>query len=369
MDFKLVSSYRPTGDQPEAIDALSRGIENGVPYQTLLGVTGSGKTEIYIRWIERLTQDSGQVLLLVPEIGLVQTLAARLAARLGERIAVHHSALADGARLEQWLAVRAGDAQVLVGTRSAVFSPCAALRGIIIDEEHDAAYKQQDGFRYHARDLALKRAQQAGIPILLGSATPSLESYHQVWRGHWQHLRLTARAATTTPPAIHLENMDGAAASGGMSHELIRAMRRTLAACWHGIWLDRRQQSLYGHSYGGLFALYHLYTRASMQRYYLASPSLWWENRRIDDFADRLTAPRDSLAVRISVGSLEQAAAGDAKRRSRAMVENARALAGQLQQNQRDTTFTLLDGDNHGSAAFSALTRLLQDLRDTAPAK
>ena len=197
---------------------------------TLLdGVTGSGKTEIYIRWIERLTQDSGQVLLLVPEIGLVQTLAARLAARLGERIAVHHSALADGARLEQWLAVRAGDAQVLVGTRSAVFAPCAALRGIIIDEEHDAAYKQQDGFRYHARDLALKRAQQADVPILLGSATPSLESYHQVWRGNWQQLRLPARAATAALPAIHLENMDGAAASGGLSHELIRAMRRTLA--------------------------------------------------------------------------------------------------------------------------------------------
>ncbi len=197
---------------------------------TLLdGVTGSGKTEIYIRWIERLTQDSGQVLLLVPEIGLVQTLAARLAARLGERIAVHHSALADGARLEQWLAVRAGDAQVLVGTRSAVFAPCAALRGIIIDEEHDAAYKQQDGFRYHARDLALKRAQQADVPILLGSATPSLESYHQVWRGNWQQLRLPARAATAALPAIYLENMDGAAASGGLSHELIRAMRRTLA--------------------------------------------------------------------------------------------------------------------------------------------
>ena len=164
----------------------------------------------------------------MPEIGLVQTLAARLAARLGERIAVHHSALADGARLEQWLAVRAGDAQVLVGTRSAVFAPCAALRGIIIDEEHDAAYKQQDGFRYHARDLALKRAQQADVPILLGSATPSLESYHQVWRDNWQQLRLPARATTTALPAIHLENMDGAAASGGLSHELIRAMRRTL---------------------------------------------------------------------------------------------------------------------------------------------
>ena len=213
-------------EQTAALAALP---DCGFTATLLDGVTGSGKTEIYIRWIEHLTADGGQVLLLVPEIGLVRTLAARLAARLGDRIAVHHSALADGARLEQWLAVRAGDAQVLVGTRSAVFAPCPALRGIIIDEEHDAAYKQQDGFRYHARDLALKRAQQAGIPILLGSATPSLESYHQVWRGHWQHLRLTARAATTTPPAIHLENMDGAAASGGMSHELIRAMRRNLA--------------------------------------------------------------------------------------------------------------------------------------------
>lgn len=213
-------------EQTAALAALP---DSGFTATLLDGVTGSGKTEIYIRWIEHLTADGGQVLLLVPEIGLVRTLAARLAARLGDRIAVHHSALADGARLEQWLAVRAGDAQVLVGTRSAVFAPCPALRGIIIDEEHDAAYKQQDGFRYHARDLALKRAQQAGIPILLGSATPSLESYHQVWRGHWQHLRLTARAATTTPPAIHLENMDGASASGGMSHELIRAMRRTLA--------------------------------------------------------------------------------------------------------------------------------------------
>lgn len=213
-------------EQTAALAALP---DRGFTATLLDGVTGSGKTEIYIRWIEHLTADGGQVLLLVPEIGLVRTLAARLAARLGDRIAVHHSALADGARLEQWLAVRAGDAQVLVGTRSAVFAPCPALRGIIIDEEHDAAYKQQDGFRYHARDLALKRAQQVGIPILLGSATPSLESYHQVWRGHWQHLRLTARAATTTPPAIHLENMDGAATSGGMSHELIRAMRRTLA--------------------------------------------------------------------------------------------------------------------------------------------
>ena len=173
LDAPAAAAPTLNAEQTAALAALP---DRGFTATLLDGVTGSGKTEIYIRWIEHLTADGGQVLLLVPEIGLVRTLAARLAARLGDRIAVHHSALADGARLEQWLAVRAGDAQVLVGTRSAVFAPCPALRGIIIDEEHDAAYKQQDGFRYHARDLALKRAQQAGVPILLGSATPTLES-------------------------------------------------------------------------------------------------------------------------------------------------------------------------------------------------
>ena len=198
---------------------------------TLLdGVTGSGKTEVYLRWIERLTADGGQVLLLVPEIGLVQALAARLAARLAGEVAVSHSALADGARLDHWLAVRAGEAQVLVGTRSAVFAPFADLRGIIVDEEHDGAYKQQDGFRYHARDLAVVRARQAGVPLLLGSATPSLETLQQVWSGAWQHLRLPARAAAAALPAVRILDMRREAASGGLAHELIRAMRQVLAA-------------------------------------------------------------------------------------------------------------------------------------------
>ena len=128
-----------------------------------------------------------------------------------------------------------------------------------------------------------------------------------------------------------------------------------------------RQQSLFGHSYGGLFALYHLYTRGTIRGYYLSSPSIWWENRRIDAFADRYHAPANRLTIRISAGSGEQTAPGDEKRRRRAMVENARALAAQLQQSQSDTTFTLLDGENHGSAAFAALKTLLQTSGDSAP--
>ncbi|MDO4643853.1 MAG: primosomal protein N' [Cardiobacteriaceae bacterium] len=212
--------------QTEVLSVLP---ESGFSVSLLDGVTGSGKTEIYIRWIEQLTAQGGQVLLLLPEIGLVEAIAMRLAARLGANIALHHSGLADGARLAQWLAVQAGDARVLVGTRSAVFAPFVDLRAIIVDEEHDGAFKQQDGFRYHARDLALMRAKQANIPVLLGSATPSLESYHQVWKGSWQYLRLTERATAVSMPKVHIENMDGAAACDGLSHELIRHMRQVLA--------------------------------------------------------------------------------------------------------------------------------------------
>ena len=114
---------------------------------------------------------------------------------------------------------------MLVGTRSAVFAPFADLRGIIIDEEHDSAYKQQDGFRYHARDLAVVRARQAGVPLLLGSATPSLETLQHAWAGAWQHLRLPARAATVALPAVRILDMRSAEASGGLAHELMRAMR------------------------------------------------------------------------------------------------------------------------------------------------
>ena len=122
-----------------------------------------------------------------------------------------------------------------------------------------------------------------------------------------------------------------------------------------------------GSAEGGLFALYHLYTRGTMRGYYLSSPSIWWESRRIDAFADRYHAPANRLTIRISAGSGEQAAPGDEKRRRRAMVENARALAAQLQQSQSDTTFTLLEGENHGSAAFAALKTLLQTPGDSAP--
>lgn len=166
---------------------------------------------------------------------------------------------------------------------------------------------------------------------------------------------LAQRERDFTPPAA----ADGG--NGGDAEAFARFFDEELPPLLAAhIAIDRQQQSLFGHSYGGLFALYHLYTRASMQTYHLSSPSLWWEDGRIHAFADRLRAPADSLTIRISAGSGEQAAANDEKRRRRAMVENARALATTLQARQSDTRFTLLDGENHGSAAFAVLKALLQ---------
>lgn len=175
-------------------------------------------------------------------------------------------------------------------------------------------------------------------------------------------LDLAQRTRDYTPP---LANGDG---DSGDAEAFARFLDEELPPLLAArIPIDRSQQSLFGHSYGGLFALYHLYTRGTMRGYYLSSPSIWWESRRIDAFADRYHAPANRLTIRISAGSGEQAAPGDEKRRRRAMVENARALAAQLQQSQSDTTFTLLEGENHGSAAFAALKALLQTPGDSAP--
>ena len=166
---------------------------------------------------------------------------------------------------------------------------------------------------------------------------------------------LAQRERDFTPPAA----ADGG--KGGDAEAFARFLDEELPPLLATrIAIDRQQQSLFGHSYGGLFALYHLYTRGTMRGYYLSSPSIWWENRRIDAFADRYHAPANRLTIRISAGSGEQAAPGDEKRRRRAMVENARALATTLQARQSDTHFTLLEGENHGSAAFTVLKALLQ---------
>lgn len=165
-------------------------------YQTYLleGTTGSGKTEVYLHAIARALQAGKQALVLVPEIGLAPQTLQRFARRFNVPIVQLHSNIAAGARASNWQAARGGQARIVIGTRLAALTPMPELGIIIIDEEHDLSFKQQDGWRYSARDLAVMRAYRAQIPLLLGSATPSLESLHNATAQRYKHLRLTQRA-------------------------------------------------------------------------------------------------------------------------------------------------------------------------------
>ncbi|MGI9294968.1 MAG: DEAD/DEAH box helicase, partial [Pseudomonadales bacterium] len=146
----------------------------------LQGVTGSGKTEVYLQAIDRILRNGKQALVLVPEIGLTPQMLQRFVRRFGAAVTSLHSGLSEAERLANWLTARNGTARVVIGTRSAVLAPMPELGMIVVDEEHDASYKQQDGLRYSARDIAIKRAQLLGIPVLLGSATPSSESLYNI---------------------------------------------------------------------------------------------------------------------------------------------------------------------------------------------
>lgn len=190
-------------DQVAAIAAVTA-VAGQFAALLLEGVTGSGKTEVYLGAIEPVLARSAQVLVLVPEIGLTPQLLSRFRERLAAPVLALHSALADGERARVWQRVRAGESLVLVGTRSAVFAPFARLALIVIDEEHDASFKQHEGFRYHARDLALVRAKRLGIPVLMGSATPALESLHNAASGRYQLLHLPERAGFARPPEVQL---------------------------------------------------------------------------------------------------------------------------------------------------------------------
>ncbi|MEM8983121.1 MAG: primosomal protein N' [Pseudomonadota bacterium] len=192
---------------------------------TLLdGVTGSGKTEVYLRAIERTLNAGRDALVLVPEIGLTPQLVARFEARFGFAPVALHSGLSDAERLSSYRRAAAGCARIVIGTRSAVFCPLPALGLIVVDEEHDSSLKQQDGFRYSARDLAVVRAQQTDIPILLGSATPSLESLQNAAAGRYQHSRLTVRAGHAKPPAVGLIDTSAHGMTDGVSGPLRNAI-------------------------------------------------------------------------------------------------------------------------------------------------
>ncbi|MGV0976307.1 MAG: primosomal protein N' [Azonexus sp.] len=224
-----------TAEQSAALGAINA--QAGFAVHLLYGVTGSGKTEVYLRLIERMLAAGKQVLLLVPEINLTPQLEGRVRARFPESVVVSlHSELAEAARERNWRAAFAGEASIVLGTRLAIFTPMPRLGLIVVDEEHDSSFKQQDGMRYSARDVAVFRAHQLGIPILLGSATPSLESWANAQSKRYAFLALRERAnPEATLPAVHLLDTRKMVLQDGVSELLIAAINERL---------ERGEQSL-----------------------------------------------------------------------------------------------------------------------------
>jgi primosomal protein N' (replication factor Y) len=196
----------------------------------LYGVTGSGKTEVYLHVIESVLARGQQVLVLVPEIALTPQLIGRFRGRFDAPLAVLHSGLNDTERLAAWRDAREGTARIIIGTRSAVFSPLLHPGLIIIDEEHDASFKQQDGFRYSARDLALVRAQRLGIPVVLGSATPSLETLARARKQPETLSHLPNRAGSARPPQLALIDLRKHGATQGIATPTVMTIQRHLDA-------------------------------------------------------------------------------------------------------------------------------------------
>jgi len=227
-DVPVSSRPRPelTAEQLAAVDALRPGLGAGFSVTLLHGVTGSGKTEVYLRLLAEVLAAGGQALVLVPEINLVPQMLTRIRECFPAVQAVaQHSALADGERLAAWLAAQQGKAQVVVGTRLAVFAPLPGLALVIVDEEHDASYKQQDGPRIHARDLALYRARQREVPAVLGSATPSLETWARAEAGAIARVTLRQRARAAALPRLERVDLRCQLAAPGISVRLLEALR------------------------------------------------------------------------------------------------------------------------------------------------
>ncbi len=212
-------------EQQQVLQAVKH---DGFNCHLIFGITGSGKTELYLQSIEQALARGKQCLLLVPEIGLTPQLLSRFQQRFTLPIALLHSGLSDQERLNQWLLAANGQARIIIGTRSALFVPAPELGLIIIDEEHDPSFKQQDGIRYQARDLAVKRAADLGLPILLGSATPSLESLHNAYQGRYQLHYLRQRANDAQPPFIDMVDMRQHQGSQALADKTLKRMQEHL---------------------------------------------------------------------------------------------------------------------------------------------
>ena len=215
--------------QRHAVSSICNGL--GEFHSFLLeGVTGSGKTEVYLQVIARVIASGRQTLVLVPEIGLTPQLVDRFQRRFPVPVAVLHSGLAERERLMAWQQARSGKADVIIGTRSAIFTPLARPGLLVIDEEHDSSLKQQEGLRYSARDLAVWRARRLGIPVVLGSATPSLESLHNAGQERYRHLLLPERTGAAQMPAFSIIDVRKQPLEQGLSRALLNRIRRHLEA-------------------------------------------------------------------------------------------------------------------------------------------
>jgi len=214
-------------EQQLAVEAISKTL-GGFHCHLLDGVTGSGKTEVYLCLLEQVLEQGGQALLLVPEIGLTPQLLNRFKKRLGFEPVVTHSGLSEGQRLKAWAMAKSGMARLVIGTRSALFLPMPDLQLLILDEEHDASFKQQDGFRYSSRDVAVKRAAGLGVPVVLGTATPSLETFNNAVASRYCWHRLRQRATGASEPRWRVLDLLQQSMSGGVSATAMNAIGRTL---------------------------------------------------------------------------------------------------------------------------------------------
>lgn len=226
--FAPVAGPALNPSQQQAVDAVSEKLDQFKVW-LLNGITGSGKTEIYLRLIEQVLAQGKQALVLVPEIGLTPQLLTRFRTRLSGDVFEVHSGLTDHQRLAIWLGAKQGRSQVIVGTRSAVFMPLTAPGLIIVDEEHDNSLKQQEGFRYHARDLAVWRGQRLNIPVVLGSATPSLESMHNALTGRYGSLTLEQRAGDAQLPRLAVVDARQTPADQPVTRQLLERIQQHLS--------------------------------------------------------------------------------------------------------------------------------------------
>ena len=225
---------KPLALNPGQSDALEKiiGVNSGISPLLLHGITGSGKTEVYLQAIAKVLEDGMGAIVMVPEISLTPQTVQRFAGRFGDCVAVLHSALSDGERYDEWHRIRSGQARVVIGPRSAVFAPVSRLGLIIVDEEHESSYKQEENPRYHARDVAVLRAMIEGARVVLGSATPSLESWMNVKSGKYRIAKMDVRAGAGTLPSVNIVEMrDGSI----YSKELLEAIQ---------LRLDRNEQTV-----------------------------------------------------------------------------------------------------------------------------